>query len=301
MPKTAIGITLVVTLIACGLLLKNRLRTMILLIVLFVACQALWPARKLQHPIISLLDVGQGLTMVVRHQDKSLVYDVGPRYRTGFNTAEAVLLPYLAERGVNHVDMLVVSHADNDHIGGYEVFTQNMGVDSTLTSRVDKIPIAQECKAGMRWNWGALKFTIISPAQDTPSGSNNRSCVLLLEYFQTRILITGDIEKPVEQFLLEQDINIRADILLIPHQGSKTSSTAEFIEAVSPQLGLIAAGYRNQYRHPHPSVLERYIARGIEILQTPLDGSIEITLSEHKWSIRNFREYHPKPWHAVNK
>lgn len=108
-----------------------------------------------------------------------------------------------------------------------------------------------------------------------------------------------DIEKAVERFLLQTHGDLGADILLVPHQGSKTSSTDAFIDAVNPQLGLVAAGYRNQYRHPHPEVVKRYYERGIRLLQTPIEGSVEITLNEDHWTINGFRREHPKPWHAV--
>ena len=299
LPRANMAVTLIAVLITSMLLLGKRMWSMLTFVSAYVVGCLLWSYQTLEHPVVSLLDVGQGLTMVVRHQDKTLVYDVGPRYRTGFNTAEAVLLPYLVERGVRHVDKLIISHADNDHIGGYDVFTQAMSVGDVLTSRVDKIPIASECLAGTHWNWGELEFEILSPSKNTPIGSNNLSCVLMLKYYDTRVLLTGDIERPVERYLLEQGVNVQADIVLVPHQGSQTSSIAAFIDAVNPALGLIAAGYRNQYRHPHGSVVKRYTERGIELLQTPMHGSVEITLDQRSWSARSYRQSHPRPWRTA--
>lgn len=299
LPRANMAVTLIAVLITSMLLLGKRMWSMLTFVSAYVVGCLLWSSQTLEHPVVSLLDVGQGLTMVVRHQDKTLVYDVGPRYRTGFNTAEAVLLPYLVERGVRHVDKLIISHADNDHIGGYDVFTQAMSVGDVLTSRVDKIPIASECLAGTHWNWGELEFEILSPSKNTPIGSNNLSCVLMLKYYDTRVLLTGDIERPVERYLLEQGVNVQADIVLVPHQGSQTSSIAAFIDAVNPALGLIAAGYRNQYRHPHGSVVKRYTERGIELLQTPMHGSVEITLDQRSWSARSYRQSHPRPWRTA--
>ena len=94
-------------------------------------------------------------------------------------------------------------------------------------------------------------------------------------------------------------MNVQADIVLVPHQGSQTSSIAAFIDAVNPALGLIAAGYRNQYRHPHGSVVKRYTERGIELLQTPMHGSVEITLDQRSWSARSYRQSHPRPWRTA--
>ncbi len=298
-PKTPILVAIPVLILAAVLLLKRSVGRLMLLVFLFVALPLVWSTRSLDRPVITLLDVGQGLSMVVRYQAQTLVYDVGPRYRTGFNTAEAVLLPYLFDRGVNFVDTLIISHADNDHIGGYNVFVERMPVGETLTSRVDVIPSAMLCNDQTAWRWGALRFAVISPSGNTPAGSNNRSCVLQIEYGSVRVLLTGDIEKPVERFLLQTNRELNADILLVPHQGSKTSSTEAFIDAVNPRLGLVAAGYRNQYRHPHPEVVKRYHDRGIRLLQTPIEGSVEITLNEDHWTINGFRQEHPRPWHAV--
>ena len=299
LPRSNIIVTLIVVIITCVLLLCKRIWSMLTFISMYVIGCLAWSTQTLEHPVVSLLDVGQGLTMVVRHQDKTMVYDVGPRYRTGFNTAEAVLLPYLLARGVSHVDTLMISHADNDHIGGFGVFTNAMSVGQVLTSRVDQIPIARECIAGMRWQWGDLEFEVLSPEQNTPIGSNNLSCVLMLEYHNIRVLLTGDIEHPVERHLLEHGVDVQADIVLVPHQGSKTSSTGAFINAVNPTLGLIAAGYRNQYGHPHATVVQRYAERRIELLQTPIHGSVEITLNQTSWSVQSYRQKHPRPWRST--
>ena len=246
--------------------------------------------------IITLMDVGQGLAMVVEQDDYTLVYDTGPAYQSGFTAAQAVLVPYLHYRGIERVDTLVISHADNDHIGGYETLMSAFPVPQVLTSRTDKLPQAQACYAGQIWSQGEVEYQIISPDRNTPDGSNNRSCVLRISYGSNVVLITGDIEKQVEQYLLKNNVDLAANILLVPHQGSKTSSTSKFIDAVAPDLALVAAGYLNHYRHPHPDVIDRYHQREVAVRSTIDSGSIQIEISNFGWKIKTFRDAHKRFW-----
>lgn len=259
---------------------------------------------------LTLLDVGQGLSMVIQSPAATTVYDTGPKYSSGFNAADAVLIPYLRSQGIKQVDRLIVSHADNDHIGGYTALKNEFEVLKVMTSRIDKLPDAQECKAGQTWQETGTLFDIISPDQHTPQGSNNRSCVLRIQHNDTIILLTGDIEKQVERYLLAkfktQDSkaqnsktqnSLAADIMLMPHQGSKTSSTVSFIEAVSPKIALVAAGYLNHYHHPHSEVLERYSQRNIAVLSTIDSGTIELIMRDKQIVINEFRRTQRRFWH----
>lgn len=249
-----------------------------------------------------LLDVGQGLAMVLIKNDYVLVYDTGPRYGTGFSAAEAVVLPYLRSRSISEVNTLIISHADNDHIGGYQTLIDAFKVGDVLTSRVDKLPNADNCVAGQTWHAGATQLSIISPDRNTPSGSNNRSCVLLVEHFGTRLLITGDIEKQVERYLLNTRREmLAANVMLVPHQGSKTSSTAEFIAAVQPQLALLAAGYRNHYGHPHKDVVQRYAEREINLVSSIENGSVRLTIDQKGWRRASYRDAQRRFWHHQKK
>jgi competence protein ComEC len=229
---------------------------------------------------LTLLDVGQGLAIVIETSEGVVIYDTGPRYSTGFSTAQAVLLPYLRAKGHRGIDVLVVSHADTDHIGGLSDLIKAMPIGARYSSRLDRVSSATACEAGIGWQMGATNFSFIGPDSHTPKGSNNRSCVLAIEHYNQRILLTGDIEKAVERDLIRRyDELLPADVMLVPHQGSKTSSTDAFIDAVSPTLALVAAGYRNHYGHPHPNVLERYHLRDIEVLSTVESGTCTTMLS----------------------
>jgi len=238
---------------------------------------------------IVLLDVGQGLSMVIETDNYTLVYDTGPAYQSGFSAAQAVLLPYLQQRDIRHIDTLVISHADNDHIGGFPVLRDAFPIAQLLSSRVDKVAGAQSCEAGQYWQVANIRFSIISPDTHTPQGSNNRSCVLKVSNGHVTALITGDIERPVERYLLDQQTDLKADIMLVPHQGSKTSSSETFIDAVNPKLAMLAAGYRNHYGHPHKTVRERYLARSIEMYSTIESGSILLNIKGNKWNVVSHR------------
>ena len=246
---------------------------------------------------LTLLDVGQGLSMVIELDDYVLVYDTGPAYRSGFNAAESVLIPYLRHRGIKKIDQLIVSHADNDHIGGLPYLLDAFTPLSILTSRVDKISQALACRAGQTWQINTVKFEIVSPdPPHTPQGSNNYSCVLKMLVGEVSVLITGDIEKQVERHLLTTDHALAADIMLVPHQGSKTSSTKKFITAVQPSLALIAAGYLNHYGHPHPEVVDRYNESNIALESTIDSGSISLKIINNNWQVMRYRQVSKGFW-----
>ena len=246
---------------------------------------------------VTLLDVGQGLSLVIQTSKGISVYDTGPKYRSGFSTAEAVLIPYLKSLRAKQLSTVIVSHADNDHIGGYEDLASHFEISNLITSRVDKLPEARFCLAGTVWQEGLTEFEMISPDEHTPLGSNNQSCVLKIIHQGVSIIVTGDIEKQVERYLVSSDQDLSADIMLVPHQGSKTSSTNDFIDVVNPNLALVAAGYLNHYRHPHPSVKQRYQDRDILFLSTIESGSIEITIDRHGYKVSSYRHSQKKFWH----
>ncbi len=246
---------------------------------------------------VALLDVGQGLTMVFETQNSVTVYDTGPRYGNGFSTAEAVLLPYLRRRGISKIDTLVVSHADNDHIGGLGIVREAFEVDRILTSRLDKVVDGIECVRGQHWFYDQTQFSVLSPDSDTPKGSNNRSCVIMMEHLGQRVLISSDIEKQVERYLVRKaSERLAADFLLVPHQGSKTSSTSVFLDAVSPTTAMLAAGYKNHYGHPHPKVVARYHEREIDLLSTIDSGSILLKINSKGAKVSRYREQQRHFW-----
>ena len=238
---------------------------------------------------IAVLDVGQGLSIVIEADDYVMVYDTGPAYPSGFNAVDAVLLPYLRSKGINSIDHLIISHADNDHFGGYTALNNAMHIKQVITSRVDKIPGSINCVAGQEWQAGVLSFEILSPIEISDNQGNNSSCVLLVSNSAFRTLITGDIEKIAENRLMNSGTPLAADFLIVPHHGSNTSSTSNFIDAISPKLAIASTGYLNRYRHPHINVINRFKQRGINLLTTAKSGSIVLQYNAKDWLVKQYR------------
>jgi competence protein ComEC len=219
---------------------------------------------------LDLLDVGQGLAAVIRTKNSVLVYDTGPKFCSGFNTGEAVIVPFLRAKGINKIDKLVISHGDNDHIGGMESVLENL--------KVTEILIGNNCQQGQNWQIDGVHFQILHPPPNyTAKKTNEHSCVLKVSATGGTILLPGDIEKRSERYLVKHaNKQLKSDILIVPHHGSSTSSTAAFIDAINPKIALFAVGYRNRFGHPKPKVLEAYHQRNITTWQTVDKGAISI-------------------------
>lgn len=228
----------------------------------------------------TLLDVGQGLSAVIRTEHHTMLYDTGPKFSADFDTGQAVVIPFLKSIGIDILQKVIISHGDNDHIGGYNSLIKDVDVHETLTSVPEKLEGVSvvPCKKGQQWQWDGVTFTILHPNQETYANGNNRSCVLKVDNGLHSVLLTGDIEAAAELDLLKQGIDLDADILVVPHHGSNTSSTAAFIDAVSPEYALFPAGYRNRYHFPVPSVIERYRNSDIQLLDTASSGAIRFNI-----------------------
>ena len=231
---------------------------------------------------MTLLDVGQGLSTVVRTRWHTLVYDAGPAYGPEFDTGRAVVVPYLRNQGVARIDALVVSHGDNDHVGGvasllkeYPVGDVQAGVPERVTMRK-----ARQCRRGEHWRWDGVDFAVLHPDARPYRKGNNASCVIRIETGAGRhILLTGDIETIAEQRLLRNSPDrLSSDVLVVPHHGSRTSSSPPFVEAVQPGYALFPTGYRNRYRFPRETVINRYSEAGSVLLDTAAHGAITVRL-----------------------
>lgn len=245
---------------------------------------------------MTLLDVGQGLAVVVRTQHRTVVFDTGPRYSSSFDAGESVVVPYLRQAGVRRIDRLVVSHGDRDHAGGVESLLVALPVDRVMSS-VPAIASHERCVAGRGWSWDQVQFEILNPPEGVIGSHNNDSCVLLITSRHGRILLPADIEKKTERWLVETlGRGLQADVLVAPHHGSRSSSSQRFLETVRPRLVLIPVGYRNAYRHPHPVVVERYRALGIRQLDSPANGAIELRLRAGGMETGLYRIDHRRYW-----
>jgi competence protein ComEC len=226
-----------------------------------------------------------------------MVYDAGPRFSESFDTGETAVVPYLHARGVRRIDMLVISHADNDHRGGAESVLRAFPAAQVLSSAPD-LPFASDpCVAGMRWSWDGIEFEMMHPPLTPQSRRNDNSCVLMIRSRHGSILLPGDIEKRVERSLVAADAQrLRAQIVVAPHHGSKTSSGEAFVDAVQARHVLFAVGYRNRYRHPHPTVVERYREAGATLHDSPSGGALEFKLGELGTRVTSFRESERRYW-----
>lgn len=230
----------------------------------------------------TVIDVGQGLSVLIETQHHRLLYDSGPRYRSGFNAARATIVPLLHAQGIRQLERLIISHADSDHSGGQQVIEQQVDVLMTLTGS-KRIDADQGCYAGQQWSWDGVRFMFLHPSANpvsapinrtTPS-ENNLSCVLLVDNGQQRLLLTGDIEAAVERRLVEQyGSEIKSNVLLASHHGSHSSTSEKFLDQVNPDWFVVSSGWRNRFNHPNPSVIRRVLARGAVVINTAIEGAV---------------------------
>ncbi len=220
----------------------------------------------------AVLDVGQGLSMVVRTHAHALVFDTGPAYPGGFSAGRSVVVPYLRWAGVHQLDAMVISHGDLDHRGGAPAISQVFPVRRRLGWH------GEPCRAGQHWRWDGVVFRFLHPDGDY-WGDNNSSCVLKISAGHHALLLTGDIEAAAEAHLVKTERGrLSADVLVAPHHGSDTSSTAAFVRAVSPKFVIFPAGWDNQWYFPKPDVVSRYKRAGAVQLMTGRTGAILFTL-----------------------
>jgi competence protein ComEC len=229
---------------------------------------------------LAVLDVGQGLAVVVTTQSHVLVYDAGPSFRSGRDTGELVVLPYLFSRGVRRIDTLMLSHGDNDHVGGARSLLAGLPINQVLVGPSVSLPQPVErCIAGQHWQWDQVDFQVLHPATGDAPSKNDSSCVLrIVGNAGDGALLLGDIEHNVESRLVANGTIQQADIVVVPHHGSRTSSTEVLTHAVAPKIAVISAGFGNRWGFPKPDVVARWHAVGARILSTSDSGAVEIAV-----------------------
>ncbi len=244
----------------------------------------------------TLLDVGQGLAAVARTEHHTLVFDSGSRFSARFDAGRVVIAPYLRNSGIETLDTLIISHGDADHIGGAAALRAAFPARRVLSSVPKRLPGATHCLAGQSWRWDGVEFTVLSPEKDTAKG-NNASCVLLIKSRHGNVLLTGDIESAAEKKLVSRWGNaLHAAVLVVPHHGSKTSSTQAFIDTVNPRFTLFPFGYKNRYRHPNQQVVERYRLHRSRLLDSPTHGAITVKLREQGIDVSGYRQEQQRYW-----
>ena len=237
---------------------------------------------------VTAFDVGQGMAVLVETPERRLLYDTGPLYGGDSEAGARVILPWLRARGIDRLDALVVSHLDSDHSGGTTSLLRNLRIDWIAGSLPAQHPARHagrpfhDCRRGDTWRWGDVAFEFVHPgplaARGAKSPTNASSCVLRIVAPGARVLLTGDVEAAQERALVARygAHGLRSDLMLAPHHGSGTSSSAEFLAAVAPVYAIAQLGYRNRFGHPAARVAARYRDAGIALLRSDRDGAIVV-------------------------
>ncbi len=272
----------------------------------------LWPAPPRPLPgqfELLAADVGQGTAVLLRTAAHDMLFDTGPQYGPEADAGQRVLVPLMRGLGVMRLDLLMLSHRDSDHVGGAASIMQSLPVAELVSSLEDGHPLLaagpphRRCLQGDRWAWDGVQFELLlPPAAHYEAGklkSNAMSCVLRVsDAAGHSALLTGDMESPQERQMVAQypPAALRSDLLMVPHHGSKTSSTDALLDAVAPKLAVVQAGYRNRFGHPALPVLARYQAHGIALVASPDCGALVWRSGDRAWQCQ--RGVDPRYWRS---
>jgi competence protein ComEC len=273
------------------------------------------PRPSLGEMQVTVLDVGQGLSVVVQTATHTLLYDAGPQYNTQSDAGSRIVLPFLRGSGVSKLDGFIVSHDDLDHSGGLASVLAQMPVSWLASSYKVNLKIPEkslkiQCMAGQRWVWDQVQFEVLYPNLDSYSDArlkdNDRSCVVKITSHAGTMLLTGDIEKKAERNLLAVAAasaagKLQSDVITVPHHGSKTSSSLAFIAAVAPQVSITTNGYLNRFGHPKPQVMQRYHDAGSLRYRSDYNGAVQIRFmyqqNQPRIVVDNWRSQYKRYWH----
>ena len=259
---------------------------------------------------VTVLDVGQGLAVVARTQNHTLLYDTGPGFSLEADSGNRTIVPFLRGEGVRRVHTMVVTHADADHSGGALSVLQAVPVDRVVSSLKEDHAIqlaaakTHQCRAGESWQWDRVRFDMLHPPEQSYSNpklkTNALSCVMKITTSHGSVLLPADIEKRSEYQLVEHTADALASTVLVaPHHGSKTSSTDEFVSRVNPRLVIFTAGYRNRFGHPNAEVVERYRSIGSRVLRSDADGAVSLRFANSEVVAQATRTLNRRYWHNI--
>jgi len=269
------------------------------------------PEAPVQNSLrLTIFDVGQGLAVAVQTQRHALLYDTGPDFSNENDSGNRILIPALRAMDIAKLDGLILTHDDSDHTGGAASVMQAMPIDWLLSSLPDGHVLLQHathpqrCADGQHWDWDGVGFEILHPDiasyNDETIRDNDRGCVLRISIGEQRILLTADIEKKSEARLINEHADkLFTTLLVVPHHGSKTSSTLEFITATLPDYAVFTVGYRNRFGHPKQEIVQRYADSGAELFRSDQDGAILVNMSAQDLHIERYRETHRRYWTHV--
>ena len=249
---------------------------------------------------LHVLDVGQGLAAVIETRRHVLVFDTGPGWRGGGAAARVSLLPFLRARGIRRIDLLVVSHADLDHSGGTRTLVDALSIASMMSGPGMTMPsAARVCRRGDRWRWDDVEFEVVHPAPGASGSNNDRSCALRVSGAGGSALLLADPEGAAETEL--QRLPVAADVVLLPHHGSRTSSSPGLVAAVSPRIGIASAGFGNRWGMPATEVVARWRAAGTTVLTTADAGAVSIRFAARPegFAVETERGRHRRWWRRI--
>ncbi len=245
--------------------------------------------------LLHVLDVGQGLAVAIETRHQLLLYDTGPASRSGWNAGEAIVRPVL-ERAIGRVpNWVMVSHGDADHAGGVQYLRRHWSRAHWLIT--DPSSRGTRCLSGTRWMVDTIDFSVLHPGPGLPYLGNDSSCVLLIETGKSRVLLPGDISDAVEARLLRQGLT-QVDLVVLPHHGSKSSSSAAFVDAIDSRWGVVSAGANNRFEMPHAPVVHRYLNAGTTLLNTAQTGYLQFAVNRKGVSLVHIeRRDSNRYWH----
>jgi competence protein ComEC len=265
----------------------------------------LWPARGLPaHGAfrMDVLDVGQGLSVLVRTTSQAVLFDMGPATHDGYDAGERAVIPALRALGVGAVDVAIVSHGDSDHAGGWAAVRRAFPVGDSHAP--DGSPTASDgrCVAGRTWRRDGVTFRYLHPTPHFPYMGNEAGCVLRIEGAHGAALLTGDIGEVVERTLARSDpASVRADVVLIPHHGSDGSSDPAFIAAADARFALVSTGAGNRFGHPRDAVVARWCRAGSRVIDTATAGAMRVDVGWGGATVHPRRHSHPRLWDAARR
>lgn len=265
----------------------------IVLCILLILSQP-WRAKPLW--VLEMMDIGHGLAVVIRQEQRVLLYDTGAAWNDS-SIAEQVLTPYLVKYGVKEVDWLAISHFDNDHAGGFGHLSQRWSPNDIMTSQVNTGNIT--CVQGKSWQWGRLSINALWPPARVARAFNPHSCVLKIAESQSgfSLLLTGDVEAIAEWLLIRGEASLDAEIMTVPHHGSRTSSLPDFIKAVNPQIALVSTAKDGRWDLPNKQVVERYQQQGARLLDTGSHGQITVKFYSDHYTLTTMRAVKGNTWY----
>ncbi len=252
--------------------------------------------------VATVLDVGHGLAVIVETRSHVLLYDAGPSYRSGFDSGSEIVLPALRARGRTGLDTIVISHADRDHSGGAAAVIESFPRAQLIAGPDVTLADASACQGGQSWVWDGVEFNFLHPPAGYTLLGNDSSCVLMVVTRAGALLITGDIESHGELTLLSQVPGLQAEVVIVPHHGSATSSTLILVDAMHARYAVVSAAYANQWGFPRPEVRARWEASGAQMVTTGASGAITITLGpSDQPRLKSRRDRRRRYWHAESR